>query len=465
MRRLLRNPVLNVVWLTALVFGTAWATAACAANLELGVRDYSQEPGYRLLIEKNYIPPILDQEVFENLWRTWEEPYRSEAEHAQPSERRKLTMSRYGLTDAPGRSDGVPLQFGAPSASAGWSSNCFLCHGGKVAGQVIPGLPNSHIAMQSLYDEAIQTQKLLGRDVPEIPEKLRVPLGSSNGTTNAIIFGVLLGSQRDANLNYRPNQPVPKLIHNDHDAPAWWYVRQKTYLYADGHSPKDHRAIMAFMLDPANGPKEFSAAEDDYRVILNWMETLEAPRWPWGVDAALAARGGEVFNQRCSECHGSYGAEREYPNRVVPIDEVGTDRTRLDSIAPVMRFGVQFTWLGSFGKKKTVVDPGGYIAPPLDGVWASAPYLHNGSVPTLRHLFYPAERPVVWQRTEDGYDRERVGLEVAGYDDVPADATDARARRRYFDSRIPGKSNAGHLYPSELAEDEKQAVLEYLKTL
>lgn len=439
--------------------------SASAAKLNLGVRDYSHDEGYRLLTERHYIPPMLDQEVFDNLWRTWEQPQRAKAEAGTAEERRAMILSRYGLTEAPGREGGAPMQFAAGHEAAGWAVNCLFCHGGKVAGQVIPGLPNSHIAMQTLYDEIAETKRLLGREVPQLPEKLNVPLGNSNGTTNAIVFGVLLGSLRDKELNYRPNQLVPKLLHNDHDAPAWWYVHKKTNLYSDGHSPKDHRALMAFMMDPANGRDAFDKAEDDYRVILAWMESLETPRWPWSLDVALAQQGEAVFNNNCAECHGTYGKDAEYPNRIVPIDVVGTDRTRLDSILPIMRFGAQFTWFGDFGKKKMVVDPDGYVAPPLDGVWASAPYLHNGSVPTLRQLFYPDERPTVWQRTEDGYDQEQIGLEVTAFGDVPVNATEARARRTYFDSRLVGKSNAGHLFPAELEEAEKKAVLEYLKTL
>lgn len=441
------------------------AASATAAALELGVRDYSHEEGYRLLTERGYIPPLLDQEVFDNLYRTWEEPRRGEAEKVTVAERRAMALSRYGLTEAPGREGGAPLQFAASGANSAWTVNCLFCHGGKVAGQAIPGLPNSHIAMQTLYDEVAAAKKLLGREVPVVPQKLQVPLGGSNGTTNAIIFGVLLGSQRDAQLNYKPSGFVPKLVHNDHDAPAWWYVHKKTHLYADGHSPKDHRALMAFMMDPGNGRDAFDKAEDDYRVILAWMESLDTPQWPWSVDTALAERGQSIFNNRCADCHGTYGEDASYPNLNVAITEVGTDRARLDSIEPIMRFGAQFTWFGNFGEKKMVIEPKGYTAPPLDGVWASAPYLHNGSVPTLRHLFYPAERPVVWQRTEDGYDQVKIGLEVTAFDDIPTDVTDPRARRTFFDSRIFGKSNAGHLFPSELAEDEKQAVLEYLKTL
>jgi hypothetical protein len=387
------------------------------------------------------------------------------AENASSDQRRAMTLSRYGLTEAPGREGGVPMQFAASSASSGWSVNCLFCHGGKLLGKPIPGLPNSHIAMQTFYDEVTQTKHLLGKEVAEVPEKLRVPLGGSNGTTNAIVFGVLLGSQRDMFLNYQPNQPVPKLIHNDHDAPAWWYIKKKTHLYSDGHSPKEHRALMAFMMDPANGPQQFRDAEADYRIILAWLESLEPPRWPWPIDQALADRGREVFNNRCSECHGQYGDNASYPNRIVPIEEVGTDRARLDSISPAMRFGAQLTWFGYFGKKRMVVNPGGYVAPPLDGIWASAPYLHNGSVPTLRDLFYPQRRPIVWQRSEDGYDQHNIGIEVTRYDELPPGVTDPRAKRAYFDTRLFAKSNAGHLFPAELDEDEKQAVLEYLKTL
>jgi len=442
-----------------------FSVSVFAANLDLQVRDYSHDEGYRLLTEEAYIPPMLDQEVFDNLWRSWEEPRRSEAENANSVKRRAMSLSRYGLTEAPGREGGAPMQFAASGANSAWAVNCLFCHGGKVVGQAIPGLPNSHIAMQTLYDEIAATKQLLGHDVPPLPEKLQVPLGGSNGTTNAIIFGVLLGSMRDEQLNYKPNGFVPKLVHNDHDAPAWWYVRKKTHLYADGHSPKDHRALMAFMMDPGNGREAFDKAEDDYRVILGWMESLDSPKWPWSVDRELAKRGELTFNNRCSECHGTYGEDSEYPNRNVAIAELGTDRARLDSIEPIMRLGAQFTWFGDFGKKKMVVKPEGYTAPPLDGVWASAPYLHNGSVPTLRDLFYPAERPIIWQRSEDGYDQEKIGLEVTAVDEIPAELTDPRVRRTFFDSRLFGKSNAGHLFPSELAEDEKQAVLEYLKTL
>jgi hypothetical protein len=123
------------------------------------------------------------------------------------------------------------------------------------------------------------------------------------------------------------------------------------------------------------------------------------------------------------------------------------------------------SWMTRYGQDSVIVDPGGYVAPPLDGIWASAPYFHNGSVPTLWHVLHPDERPAVWQRTEDGYDRERAGLEIHTAERVPSDLSSPAERRRWFDTRLPGKSAAGHRFPDALRETEKRAVLEYLKTL
>ncbi|MEZ6115955.1 MAG: hypothetical protein R3C28_05205 [Pirellulaceae bacterium] len=116
-------------------------------------------------------------------------------------------------------------------------------------------------------------------------------------------------------------------------------------------------------------------------------------------------------------------------------------------------------------KRKWIANPSGYVAPPLDGIWASAPYLHNGSVPTLWHLLHPSERPAVWKRTTQQYDPIRVGLPVDAWDQLPADVTDAAVKRTYFDTSRFGMRSSGHDYPNQLDEQEKREVLEYLKTL
>jgi len=420
--------------------------------------------GYRLLTTKAYIPPDFDQEVFDDLWKTWEEPLRSRAAKATYEERRKMAFSRYGLTEAPDRPGPVAMQY-VDDGRGGWVMNCLACHGGKVAGQVIPGLPNSHYAMQTLAEDVraikIRQKKIAPLDIAAAT----FPLGGSNGTTNAVMFGVALGVFRDEDLNFRKDVAPPAFIHHDLDAPPWWNVKKKKYLYADGFAPKGHRALMQFLMVPQNGSAKFRAWEDDFKAIYAWIESLEPPRYPWTIDKTLAATGEKVFARACATCHGSYGPQSEYPNKLVSIDEVATDRVRLDSLTSAHRQGYERSWFDHYGQDKVVADPGGYVAPPLNGIWASAPYLHNGSVPTLWHLFHAEKRPVIWQRTEDGYDQQKVGLEVTTFDDVPADAKTGKQKRRYFDTRLYGKSAEGHLFPDALEEHEKLAVMEYLKTL
>ena len=155
----------------------------------------------------------------------------------------------------------------------------------------------------------------------------------------------------------------------------------------------------------------------------------------------------------------------DYPARIIPLEEIGTDPIRLKALSVKHRQGYDASWYADYGKDETVYDPQGYQAPPLDGVWASAPYLHNGSVPTLWHLLHPEERPSIWRRPDnDAYDEEKVGLAIEALDRLPSKLR-GDIRREYFDTSVRGKSAAGHEYPNGLGESEKRALLEYLKTL
>jgi cytochrome c553 len=376
-----------------------------------------------------------------------------------------MAFSRYGLTQAPGRQGPAALQY-VRDEQGNWIMNCFSCHGGKVAGRVIPGLPNSHFALETLTEEVRQTKIRQQKKFSRMDAgSLFVPLGGSNGTTNAVIFGVMLLAKRDADLNVRQSNPSPKLVHHDHDAPPWWHFKKKSHIYIDGFAPKGHRPLMQFLLVPSNGPERFHQWEDDYRAVQAYLESLEAPAYPFAIDRLLATKGNVAFNRVCARCHGTYGERETYPEKVVPITELGTDPVRLAATTVEGRKQYQQSWFADYGAKDVVVDPGGYVAPPLDGVWASAPYLHNGSVPTLWHVLHREARPIVWLRSEDGYDTRHVGLEVQTFDKLPPQAATPAQRRRYFDTRRTGKSAAGHHYPDELTSDEKHAVLEYLKTL
>jgi mono/diheme cytochrome c family protein len=293
---------------------------------------------------------------------------------------------------------------------------------------------------------------------------LLLPLGTTNGTTNAVMFGVALMRHRTADLEIVSRPPRFDLVHHDMDAPAWWHYSRRTNLYADGFAPKGHRMLMQFLLVKENGPEKFREWEEEFRDIEAWIDSLDAPPWPWTIDKALAEQGRGLFSTHCADCHGTYGSPSRYAETIVPIDEVGTDRVRFDSLTARERGDLNRSWFGRGGAGGRD-DPPGYVAPPLDGIWATAPYFHNGSVPTLWHVLHPGERPVVWRRTPTGYDRARVGLEAAEFPSLPAEKLTTAERRGYFDTTKPGKAATGHDFPDALDEGEKAAVLEYLKTL
>jgi hypothetical protein len=109
----------------------------------------------------------------------------------------------------------------------------------------------------------------------------------------------------------------------------------------------------------------------------------------------------------------------------------------------------------------------GYIAPPLDGVWATAPYLHNGSVPTLAALMDSASRPDHWRfvTSEPKYDPRTLGWEYVVVSHGKEGAMSWDERNRIYDTSLHGYSNEGHTFGDELTPDERAALLEYLKTL
>jgi hypothetical protein len=146
---------------------------------------------------------------------------------------------------------------------------------------------------------------------------------------------------------------------------------------------------------------------------------------------------------------------------VTPIENVGTDRYRLDNYVYELAVNQSTLYAGTEYRFSHFRKTFGYANMPLDGIWLRAPYLHNGSVPTLRDLLEPAtERPRTFYRGNDVYDQQKVGF-VSG---VPAQG----ARKFFpFDTRTPGNSNAGHegrAYGTALPPSDKDALVEFLKT-
>ncbi len=102
-------------------------------------------------------------------------------------------------------------------------------------------------------------------------------------------------------------------------------------------------------------------------------------------------------------------------------------------------------------------------------MWATAPYFHNGSAPTIEHVLNSKARPRIFTRSygtgKDDYDTQRVGWKITVLDAPPAAELPAFERRKVYDATQPGRSNAGHTFGDLFTDEQRRAVVEYVKTL
>ncbi len=237
------------------------------------------------------------------------------------------------------------------------------------------------------------------------------------------------------------------------DIPPVWNQapRQGIWLHWDGNNDRIEQRNFSAAMSVGAKPETILLPSLDR--ATGYLLQLPPPPFPFEIDQTLAETGKAIYAQACAACHDFDGAQ---VGQVVPIAEIGTDPHRLDSFTQplVEKFhafnGPPFVFT-AFRKTN------GYVNLPLDGVWARAPYLHNGSVPTLWDLLQPeADRPKVFHRGYNVYDSVNVGFVSEG-----SEAEQAGFR---FDTSVPGNANSGHLYGTDLSSEEKRALLEYLKT-
>lgn len=444
-------------WIPAVV-----ALVAAVATSGIGADDAAAKRGKAAMLTKSFNPPTMPLSNYENAWKHWGLEKKPDGK-----EYARLFRERYGLHEAPYPNHGLPMGLKpgdgtlATAFAKGMSNDCLICHGGSIFGQSYVGLGNSTLDYQAFYEEVTGPG---GR-------RVKSPFAFSNvrGTTEAGAMSVYLLGFREPDLTIRLSR-LELGLYDDlcEDAPAWWLFRKKKTMYhTGGADTRSSRALMQFMMSPLNFPGAFQKAEADFKDIREFLASLEPPKYPLPVDPKLAKDGEAVFSDHCARCHGTYGDKWTYPNKVIPLKDIGTDPRRFEGITT--KFGEYYakSW---FAHDYGPIETDGYQAPPLDGVWATAPYLHNGSVPTLYHVLNSKSRPKVFTRSfrteREDYDAKNVGWKVDVLEKAP-DATGMKPIefRKVYDTTKAGRSNGGHTYGDKLSEDERRAVIEYLKTL
>ena len=245
------------------------------------------------------------------------------------------------------------------------------------------------------------------------------------------------------------------------DMPSIWNLGK--YQPDEGHRMNfagDSHNARSVVIDSALGllgapPKDNAKFLAEIDWMLDYLKAARAPAYPFPIDTALAEQGKAVFEATCARCHAS-----ERTGTVVPIEEVGTSRDRIDTWNEKAAYEANKVVDGMGIEREGLVEEPlrGYVAAFLDGIWLRAPYLHNGSVPTLRDLLEPAAaRPVTFWRGYNVYDPEHVGFVTTG--------EAAEQAGSLHDTRLKGGGNQGHDFGTALPDEDKAALVEYLKTL
>jgi hypothetical protein len=250
------------------------------------------------------------------------------------------------------------------------------------------------------------------------------------------------------------------------DIMSVWNQNSKTRPYGqwDGNIKTDFFRNLLVEIGVTGDPKTINY--ENAVITTEFVKHLPSPPYIFDVNKKLADQGKEIYMKSCNHCHGSY--------RLVPLKIIGTDPGRAKGLTPATRKAL----IGAtrvacrLGNKYDCDIPDSEIIPdrsknpvyasqPLDGIWARAPFLHNGSVPTLYHLLVPSERPRTFRRGNLHYDKNNVGFEWR------------KGGMTTYNTKLPGLSNVGHSdrkvffggidFKKDAAK--RKALMEYLKTL
>jgi mono/diheme cytochrome c family protein len=388
------------------------------------------------------------------------------------------------LAGRTGKNETLPYYYTAFTTTTGVdvvAPNCLVCHGATFKKNVVVGL-GQH-ASDYTGDPSIQAEAV-GALLSDPAEKLewrkwadRVKALApfiqrpTRGPTPADSIAAVLIAHRDQDTLAWSKEPLlglPPAHVIPVDVPPWWRMSKKNAMFYTAAGQGDHARIMMSASTLCTDSVEEAEAIDAYFPdVRAYLYSLKPPAYDGEIAQEKVVRGEALFGENCARCHGVYGPEGSYPNLLIAMEDVGTDKWLATGAAQYAEEYV--TWFnGSFyGQLGTLEPLPGYMAPPLDGIWMTAPYLHNGAVPNLWSLLHSPSRPERWQRSfDDGdFDEAFVGWRFLSLDAAEVEAASPSDRLRIYDTTVMGYGNGGHVYGDTLSDDDRWALIEYLKTL
>jgi hypothetical protein len=303
---------------------------------------------------------------------------------------------------------------------------------------IAPAIRSSILGRKQLIDATLGAHTYSGENAPDLD-------GKTPGYLDAIGIGLTAiptlrnpdGTLNAANIAQLPDAPA--MI----DMMSVWRQADRTLAQWDGSiNSRLHRNLAA----------ELGVAASPYVVnfpnavnTTRFTNELPAPTYPFDVDEKAAMRGKRLYDEYCASCHVN--------NNEKIFTDSGADANRANiwtpytrtSLIGLLRIACSNPAEPACGATDTeIITPSvldktkvGYTAPPLDGIWSRAPYLHNGSVPTIAHLL-TGNRPTKFYRGDTRYDQAKLGFV---YDQAPANFNGVVQE---FDTTLAGQANTGH---------------------
>lgn len=367
----------------------------------------------------------------------------------------------------------------APNGEMVVAPNCLQCHAQVFDGKLVVGLGNSFSDFTvNRESTAILAENMLKNLTGVNAKKYEAAknfitavkmispqlVTGTKGVNVADRLAALLVSHRDPvtlqwsdkNLLEIPDELTPT------DVPAWWLLKKKNGMFYNGFGRGDFgRFLMASNLLTVTDTSEAAEVDTHFNDVLAYINSIEPPPYPKPVDEYLVNEGKTVFIASCSKCHGTYGEAGKYPNLLIPASIIKTDSLLYTSNYSSPQFVEWFnkSWFTTGDHPAQLVPYRGYIAPPLDGIWITAPYMHNGSVPDLEAMLNSKKRPQYWQRS---FSAPSYNYDIPGWN---YEEKEGPGGTEVYNTTLKGYGNQGHYFGDRLSEKERRAVIEYLKTL